>query len=209
MKQKNLWNKVYKKRKSKVSLGEPSSFAKEIPDLLTSNSKLLDLGCGMGSDSAFFAHKGLEVVATDFSEVILEKNKENFKNIPNLSFMIQDTSKPLKFSDEEFDVVFAHLPLHYFTGEVTKKVFQEIYRVLKPNGLFCFACKSTKDYNFGLGKKLEENMFDKDGHIRHFFDEAYATELLSGNYKAKVWLKEEEYEGKATSITRVVAQKVK
>src|SRR2546422_160092 len=94
-------------------------------------------------------------------------------------------TQPFPFHANTFDVVYARLSLHYFTGAQTQQIFREIHRILKPGGLLCFICKSTKDPLYGQGKKIEEDMFELKGHVRHFFSEAYARKCLERGYKIK------------------------
>ena len=129
--QKQRWN--LRHRKNKVELQEPTAFAKEVALLTHSNGKLLEVGCGTGSDAYFFAQQGMIVTATDFSDVAIANNKEKYSS-PNVLFQVMDMSKKLPFSDKEFDVVYSRLSLHYFTDSVTKSIFKEINRILKPHG---------------------------------------------------------------------------
>ena len=40
----------------------------------------------------------------------------------------------LKFNDNEFDIVFANLSIHFFNEKDTQNLLNAIYRILKPNG---------------------------------------------------------------------------
>jgi SAM-dependent methyltransferase len=86
----------------------------------------------------------------------------------------------LPFKDERFGGVYSHLALHYFRDEVTRRIFGEIERVLRPGGLLVFSVKSTEDPYYSDGEQLDEHIFSRKGHIRHFFDEGYVKDLLDG-----------------------------
>lgn len=47
-------------------------------------------------------------------------------------------------------------------------------------GRLAFICKTTNDQFYGKGTHLEEDMFDNEGHIRHFFSEDYTRSSLVG-----------------------------
>jgi hypothetical protein len=54
---------------------------------------------------------------------------------------------------------------------------------LTPNGKLYFACKSIHDPKYGEGEEVETDTFVRNGHIRHFFSEVYATELLKDSFR--------------------------
>lgn len=208
--QQQLWNDLHVKRRLSKYSQAATSFANEIISLIPPASRILDIGCGIGNDSSYFATHGFTVVGTDFSEVVIRDNKDTFKHIPNLSFEILDTGKiPYPFEDHAFDVVYARLALHYFTDDMTRKVFEEIRRILKPGGYFCFTCKSTADVLYGKGEKIEDTMYEFEGHVRHFFSEEYTKELLQHQFDIVIMesKKENVYGRENSAYIQVVARK--
>ncbi|MBO3461304.1 methyltransferase domain-containing protein [Aetokthonos hydrillicola Thurmond2011] len=76
-------------------------------------AKLLDLGCGDGDTSLYFASKGANVVAVDISQVAVD-NLTAFcrqNNIPNLT-AIQASAFDIAKIDK-FDFVFGNMILHH------------------------------------------------------------------------------------------------
>lgn len=138
---------------------------------------LLDLGYGNGRDSIYFANKVLKVTAVDFSKSGIEKLKTRQNRIKNRINCILKDIRNINFPENSFDVIYAHLSLHYFDDKTTSKIFDNLYKVLKKGGLIFVKCKSTDDALFGKGKKVGENMYKK-GHVRHFFTKEYMTEKL-------------------------------
>lgn len=181
--QQDLWNKAHDKGEIAHYSQKPTTFAEEVLEILKPHSKILELGCGVGNDSVSFAQAGHTVLATDFSDVAIQKNKERFQDVENLTFQTLDIEKPMEYDDNEFDAVYARLSLHYFPDNKTRNIFQELHRILVPNGLLCFICKSTTDPLYGKGREIEPDMYDLDGHIRHFFSENYAKELLKDTFE--------------------------
>jgi ubiquinone/menaquinone biosynthesis C-methylase UbiE len=174
---KDYWDKKWDNRQNEP----PNNFAKRAFLLVKDKGykTLLDVGCGIGRDSIFFAKSGFQVTSIDFSKggiVDLKKKADNQK-IKNLTVKQMDITD-LKFDDKKFDVIYAHLTLHYFDDKTTTQIFDKLYRILKPNGTIFIKCKSTDDALFGQGKKVGENMFKK-GHTRHFFDKQYMKEKLN------------------------------
>lgn len=95
--------------------------------------KILELGCGAGEASVYFAKKGADVTATDISigmlrvvERIAEKHNVSVKTKQSVSHRIE-------FENETFDIVYAANLLHHVDIEDTVK---EANRVLKKGGIF-------------------------------------------------------------------------
>ncbi|MDW0195357.1 MAG: methyltransferase domain-containing protein, partial [Nitrososphaeraceae archaeon] len=72
-----IWDRVYSKN-SFFFGEEPSSFAILCYEDLSKYgcTKLLELGCGQGRDTIFFALKGLDVHAIDSSKVAIKNLNE-------------------------------------------------------------------------------------------------------------------------------------
>jgi len=87
----------------------------------------------------------------------------------------------LTFKDNSFDVIYAHLSLQYFNDAITTKIFDKLYRMLRPKGLLFVKCKSVKDKLYGKGRKVEEDVYVKS-HLRHFFSKEYMLFQL-GKFK--------------------------
>ncbi len=173
--QRKLWNDGLDSMA--VRLQEPSDFALEVLKFIKAGDKLLELGCGVGLDAGLFAQNGIKTLATDFADQTIAQNKATNK-YNNLEFEILDITSKYPYPDETFDCVYACLSLHYFKHKQTKATFQEIHRILKPNGLLTFRCKSTTDLLYGEGDEIEADMFVRKGHVRHFFSVDYAKSLL-------------------------------
>ncbi len=137
---------------------------------LPKTGNLLDLGCGVGQYSIYFYSLGYNVSSCDISSKALEILNEKNKNIKT---KIQDMNKPLDYKDNEFDIVFANLSIHFLSDENTKNLLGEIKRILKPNGIFIGSVNSTKAYEFIKDHiiKLEDNYYDSNGRTVRLFDE--------------------------------------
>lgn len=204
--QQQHWDDLHSK--NKVTEVGPSKFALEVELIIPRKSSILELGCGAGTDSVYFAKQGHSVLSTDFSKVATERNQKLLEK--NLKFKQLDISLPMPFSDNEFDFVYARLSLHYFTDKTTREIFNEIHRVLKPNGILSFMCKSTQDSLYGVGREIEKDMYEKNGHLRHFFSEEYVKACLSGKFEIdKLKSKDEEVYASNSSVVEVAARALK
>ena len=77
------WNTFYSKKKL---IKKPSSFAFEIVKYLDSDKKLLELGCGNGRDSFFFAKNGIHVIALDLSNQVIDIDRDSSED-GNIQFL--------------------------------------------------------------------------------------------------------------------------
>ena len=96
--------------------------------------KLLELGCGAGEASVYFAKKGADVTATDLSGGMLRVvEKLAHKHGVTLKTHKTDADN-IDLPDESFDIVYAANLLHHVDIDRT---LAEAKRVLKPGGIFC------------------------------------------------------------------------
>ncbi|MCW6037518.1 class I SAM-dependent methyltransferase [Spirulina subsalsa FACHB-351] len=98
--------------------------------------KLLDLGCGAGENSVYFAQKGAHCVAADYSPGMVEVALQlAAKNRVSIEGSVANAME-LPFPDAHFDIVYAANLLHHIPNP--KIVLGEMHRVLKPGGKACF-----------------------------------------------------------------------
>lgn len=97
--------------------------------------KILDLGCGAGESSVYFALKGANVTAADISSKMLEV----VEHLALKWHVKVDTKvvvgENMDFPGDLFDYVFGNGVLHHLDRE---KAYNEILRVLKPGGKAVF-----------------------------------------------------------------------
>ena len=99
---------------------------------ISPHSTLLDLGCGNGKNTFWFAKNGFNSYGIDFSKsaITFAKNK-----IKDTHFLIS-LGQELPFQNKLFDVVIDAGLIHVNPPIEQKRILAEITRVIKPNGLF-------------------------------------------------------------------------
>ncbi|HMI09521.1 MAG TPA: methyltransferase domain-containing protein [Candidatus Saccharimonadales bacterium] len=167
----NVWSDLHNNYKTKDWIDKPSIFAETAIAYFPAKGNILDLGAGLGQDSRFFAENGYNVTSTDLKEETL---KERFAILPEevkqrTTIQRVDLREELQFEDASFDVVYAHLSLHYFDYETTVRLIGEIQRVLKPGGVFAFFANSVHDPEYNTGEKLEDDYFQIDKTAKRYF----------------------------------------
>ncbi len=100
--------------------------------------RVLDIGTGTGLLAIGFAKSipGVEVTGLDLSEVVLELARDNLERSDTplkVSFEKGD-AEDIPFEDGAFDLVVSSNTLHLI--ENTVSMFDEVHRVLKPEGRF-------------------------------------------------------------------------
>lgn len=103
-----------------------------IPDF--TNLKVLDVGCGLGESSVYFAKRGAEVTAMDLSPQMV-KLTETLAAHHGISLTgLAHAGETLPLPDDQFDFVYLANIIHHVHDR--DALLSEIRRVLKPGGMF-------------------------------------------------------------------------
>ena len=96
------------------------------------DARLLEVGCGMGTDLLQFARGGACCTGIDLTPRSIEIARHRFRLYDaDGAFMISD-GENLPFRDESFDVVYSNGVLHHTPD--TAGAIREVHRVLRPGG---------------------------------------------------------------------------
>jgi ubiquinone/menaquinone biosynthesis C-methylase UbiE len=102
--------------------------------------RLLELACGTGSHAFSFEKLGYEIVATDYSEDMLNcARRKSDKISSSVKFQLQDM-RELYIPGEKFDVILCLFDSigYVATNEALTEVLRGVHRHLRPDGLFIF-----------------------------------------------------------------------
>jgi ubiquinone/menaquinone biosynthesis C-methylase UbiE len=118
----------------------------------TSGLKVLEIGCGLGTDGAQFARAGADYTGIDLTEAAIDLARRRFA-LAGLKgdFRVSDAEK-LDFADESFDLVYSHGVLHH-TPDIEAAI-GEVYRVLKPGGRAVIMLYHRGSYNYRVGIRV-------------------------------------------------------
>jgi demethylmenaquinone methyltransferase/2-methoxy-6-polyprenyl-1,4-benzoquinol methylase len=99
---------------------------------LPKNTKILDLCCGSGQVTEVLLEYSDDVTGLDISPLSLSRAK---RNVPQAKY-VEALAEEMPFDDNEFDLVHTSAAMHEMNGEQLTQIFREVYRVLKPGGIF-------------------------------------------------------------------------
>lgn len=125
--------------------------------------RLLEVGCGIGTDLVRFAKGGAQAVGVDLSTTALTLAEKNAQ----LSEMTVDlriaNGEHLPFENETFDVVYGHGVLQYTADP--KRMVGECRRVLSPQGEAIFMVYNRVSWLNALSKLMKVDLEHEDAPV--------------------------------------------
>ena len=133
-----------------------------------SGLKVLEIGCGLGTDGAQFARAGADYTGVDLTDAAVELARKRFElfNLPG-RFKTADAEN-LDFADETFDIVYSHGVLHHTPD--TEQAVREIHRVLRRGGRAIVMLYHRNSYNYrvniSLLRRAGAQLLKSEGGVR-------------------------------------------
>ena len=158
--------------------------------------KVLDIGCGTGvfwkKNAEKFNKYKLDIVFTDFSEAMVEKEKLNTSELAaKKRYEVADVENLEKFKGQ-FDIVLCHNVLYH--AEDKNTALKNLNECLNNNvNSFCSITTNSEKHMlnvYQIGRDLDKN-FPTDRIIDSFTEEV-ADELLKNHFKSEKKVEEEE-----------------
>lgn len=151
--------------------------------------KILDAGCGSGRNLVYFLRQGFEVFGVDQNREAIESVRRLADALaPELfsgNFQISSVEK-MPFPDKNFDAVMSSAVLHFAADESHfDKMLREMWRVLKPAGMFFARLASSIGIEDRIERIAERRFLLPDGSERFLVDEELliaATQKLGATF---------------------------
>jgi tellurite methyltransferase len=138
---------------------------------------ILDAGCGRGRNLVYLLRRGFDVYGTDQSdEAVVATRTLASKLAPGLPadhFRVEPVER-MSFSDSMFDVVISSAVMHFARDEEHwLAMFAEMWRVLKPRGLFFARLATTIGHESRVQHLAGRRYIMPDGDERFLVDEDF------------------------------------
>lgn len=158
----------------------------------TEPSKILELGCGGGRNAGELSNRfpSAKVTAIDYSEVSVAKSKEYNKDLiasGRMSVKQGDVSD-LRLPVDTYDIATAFETIYFWPG--LEKCFTEVYRVLKPGGVFMIVNESDgmDDTSLKFEKIIDGMKCYTIEQIESALKVAGFSSVTSDHYNGKPWI---------------------
>lgn len=183
------WDKRWTTPEGRAEWLDPhSDVVAMIPELKSRRAHtVLDLGCGVGRHALLFAENGFSVEAIDGSEAGLAVTREQAAASGLTIGLHHGSADALPFGDGAFDFVLSwNVIYHGNAGDVGRRL-AEIWRVLKPRGLYQGTMLPTRNGNYGIGRMVAPDTFVNDENERraheHYYCDVGTLVALFGGFE--------------------------
>jgi ubiquinone/menaquinone biosynthesis C-methylase UbiE len=170
------WNERYEKGDRPWDVGKPEGGLTRFIEsgALKLGAKVLELGCGTGTDSIHLAKNGFRVVGIDFSSLAIKEAKKRAQ-IQHLGdrcrFYLNDVCDLTFLKDEKFDFAFDKTCFDNIDSMKRMDYVRSVRSVLKPKARMLLIATSDLDKNDKAEKLTEKG-------LRSAFGEQFSIQLI-------------------------------
>ncbi len=153
---------------------EPSSMCYEVLKLKPPIKpwKVLDIGCGEGKDSVFFARNGCDVTAMDISDIGLEK-AEKLANFYHVSINLLKADITNFKLTTEYDIIFSSGVLHYISQELRATIVDNYKEFTAKGGINILNVFVKKPFIKTAPDEESPNTLWKSGELATYYHDWY------------------------------------
>ena len=141
--------------------------------------RLLEIGCGLGTDLVRFSRGGARVIGIDLAErsVDLARRNAALHEVATQGLCVGD-GESLPFADGRFDAVYAHGVMQYAAHPA--RLIAEAHRVLKPGGEAVFMVYNRYSWLNAMSKLTGVGLEHADAPVLRTASIAELRRLLGG-----------------------------
>lgn len=145
---------------------------------LTQDKVVADAACGDGYGTSILARNARRVFGIDIDSDTIQRAKEKYTD-PNISF-IEGSIENLPLEDQSIDVFISFETIEHVTEELQKKFLNEIFRVLKPEGILVISTPNKALYS-------DLYNYHNEFHIKEFYKEEFVAFLKNKFQNVKLY----------------------
>jgi SAM-dependent methyltransferase len=139
--------------------------------------RVLDLGCGIGNDTARFARGGAEVTGVDLAPRAIELVSRNFELRSLAGRFAVMNGEALDLPDAAFDLVYCHTVLHFTPRP--EHMIHEIHRVLRPGGTAILMAVNRRSWLRAMHRLAKVEIDHLEAPVFHWFSAEEFARLLA------------------------------
>lgn len=165
---------------------KPTGFVNILKKIDLHDKTIMDLACGIGRTCKWISPIVKEYVGIDFIPEMIEKAKAYNSNFENVKFHVNDGKTLKNFQNESFDIIFCELAFQHMLKQVQKSYIDEVFRVLKNNGVFYVQIPRMefyKDSSYARTQEEVNELFKKFSVKEMDVSNAYYTIIADKNEK--------------------------
>jgi len=139
--------------------------------------RLLEVGCGIGTDLVRFAKGGARVTGIDLAQTAIDLARKNFElNGVAAEELRVANGEALPYADASFDAVYGHGVVQYTAD--APNLIREMHRVLKPGGTGIFMVYNRVSWLNALSKVMKVALEHEDAPVLKKYSIVEFRELL-------------------------------
>jgi SAM-dependent methyltransferase len=146
--------------------------------------RVLEVGCGAGTDLVRFARGGAVVAGVDLSSSAIALARSNFEQQGLAADLREADGERLPFPDDSFDLVYAHGVVQYTANP--RALVAECRRVLKPGGQAIFQVYNRISWLNALSKLMKVPLEHEDAPVLLKFSAGEFRALLEGFREVRI-----------------------
>ncbi len=140
--------------------------------------RVLEVGCGAGTDLVRFAKGGAIVTGVDVASSAIALARQNFAHEGLEADLREADGEQLPFPDNTFDLVYAHGVVQYTADD--RRLVAECCRVLKPGQLAIFQVYNRVSWLNALSKLMKVPLEHDDAPVLGKYSASEFRALLDG-----------------------------
>ena len=162
---------------------QPRAEVVRLLPLLKKDSRVLDVGAGLGNNTKFLLENGYSVVATEaLREAVDELNTLKLA-YPRLEVRSEDVRSMR--TNEAYDAVICTMVLHFLNKEETNQTIQDLQSITKIGGYnvivnYLNDTRLPKEYTYTFDTGELRNFYRDDWEVI-FYDESFPAKPLTSN----------------------------